>query len=234
MDKTYLLLNDRKAYNAALLDEIKNSKDTAARLEALNDYVKANKDNTADLKAVVAGLSAEDRAALTAAAKNDIAKTAAGQQKVAYRKQYEAKEAKETFDFFYQKEKAIYQAITGKPVDEEAVIKQAAALVAPAQTPEQLAKSEEAIKKNIADIKAEDVKAPKHNVENDKPADLIDSMAGMLASYEKTLRHRVIKDKEHAEYMAYVTDRQKAVYDILSGKETANIAALAKKMQQSR
>ena len=127
--KDYLLHNDREAYSELLLKEIKSPENDAARLQAVNDYVKANNgknDKIAALTATIRALPAADREKLAADAKQDMAKTLAGQQKVRHRQAYEENEAKETFDFNVQKYTHLYQSLTGKEPDMDALVAKAA------------------------------------------------------------------------------------------------------------
>lgn len=224
--KDYLLLNDRDAYDALLLKEIKSPENDAARLQAVNDYVKVNGQDaakTAALTAVIRALPAADRAKLAADAKQDMAKTLAGQQKVRHREAYEAAEAKETFDFNVQKYADLYRSAAGKEPDMDALIAAAAAKVVFNDAEKAQAAAD--IRKNLAEMNKTNAYAPAHMIASYTPEKARAELVGILASYETQKRGRAKEAEENKEYAACITARQKAVCDIIANASESKMNA---------
>lgn len=215
--KDYLLHNDREAYSELLLKEIKSPENDAARLQAVNDYVKANNgkdDKIAALTATIRALPAADREKLAADAKQDMAKTLAGQQKVRHRQAYEENEAKETFDFNVQKYAHLYQSLTGKEPDMDALVAKAADKVT--YKDDEKAQAAADIRKNLSEMNKTDAHAPAHMIASYTPEKAQADLVGILSSYESQKRGRAKEAEENKEYIAYITARQKAVCDIIA------------------
>lgn len=231
------MLNDREAYSNLLLDEIKHPESAAARLKAVDDYVKANKgkdDKIAALSETIRSLPVEERQKLAGDAKQEISKTLAGQQKVKHREEFEAKEAKETFDFNIQKYAHLYQSLTGNAPDLNALAEKAADKITykDAEKPQAAAD----IRKNLADMAQTTAYAPKHLIESSTPEKAQADLISIMASYESQKRGRAKEAAERKEYIAYISARQKAVYDIVSAtldnkKENQLSAAVVNKLK---